>query len=82
MESALCFPGTLEKFLGKKFVAGAVPREAFRPATALTGEYSKSQKEAATSGDDEPRIAPNELEGLKESSIGLKGGFTGAIRTF
>ena len=46
------------------------------------GEYSKSQKEAATNGDDEPRIASNELDGSKESSSRLKGDFPVAIRTF
>jgi hypothetical protein len=30
------------------------------------GEYSKSRKEAATNGEDELRIAPNELEGSRE----------------
>jgi hypothetical protein len=30
------------------------------------GEYSKSRKEAATNGEDELRIAPNELEGSRK----------------
>jgi hypothetical protein len=30
------------------------------------GEYSKSRKEAATNGEDELRIAPNELESSRK----------------
>jgi hypothetical protein len=75
------FPGTLEKFLGKDLLRAPFP-EGFRSATALMGEYSKSQKEAATNRDNESRIASNESDGSKESSIRLKGGFPRAIRTF
>jgi hypothetical protein len=42
-----------------KICCGRRSQEAFRSATALMGEYSKSPKEAATNVDDEPRTAPN-----------------------